>query len=110
MKAKLKEAESWEGFNELKPEIAKLMDADGRVTFESAYNRLYQPWRKEQARQLKEQTRQEVLKEIKTTPAAAGKSIKPGSPVPTAKASRRGRSFDSDLDSAVSKAFAQVGG
>ncbi len=104
----LKDAEAWEGFAELKPEIVKLMEADGRVTFESAYNRLYQPWRKEQAQKLKETTRQELLKEIKSSPAVE-KSIRPGAPVHAADKSKRGRSFNSDLDAAVEKAFAQVG-
>jgi len=37
----LKEAETWEGFTDLKPEIIKLMKADKRVTLHSAYQRAY---------------------------------------------------------------------
>jgi len=98
----------WDGFTDLEPQIAALMEQDGRVTFESAYNRLYQPWRKERDRKSREETRQQVLQEIKKTPAHSP-SIVPGSPV-RAGAPKRSRSFDADVEAAVSKASQMHGG
>ncbi len=106
---RLAEAREWEGFAELSTQIAELMEQDGRITLDSAYNRLVQPWRKERDRKLKEETRQQVLQEIKKAPVNSP-SVVPGAPVRAGNGAKRSRSsFDSDVEAAVQRANALHG-
>ncbi len=59
---------TWEGFPELEPKIYALMKSDGRVTLDSAYNRVF---REEYLPTLKTRERQAVLSDLAKKPGAS---------------------------------------
>lgn len=100
------EASQWAHFGEFREQIADMMDADKRVTVFSAYNRLLQEKLKTEPARLKEQARQETLREIRTS-RTGSPSIVPGQ-APVAASRKSGGSLDDVFSDAVSRAFATV--
>lgn len=102
------EAKTWAHFEELRPQIAELMEGDRRVTLFSAYNRLLQPLLRGKSERIKEETRLATLKEVQSRPGGRT-SIVPGASN-VAVASNRGRSMEDVFDRAVSAAIAKHAG
>jgi hypothetical protein len=102
--AEFEEAKTWDGFDELRPEIAKLMAADKRVTLWSAYNRLQQARLKTRDEQIRRDTRQATLAELQQAPTP--NTAVPSAVLPRASRAKAG-SFEARLDEAVSAALAQ---
>lgn len=101
------EASTWAYFDEFREQIADMMAADKRVTVHSAYNRLLQERLKTEPQRIKEQARQETLREIRST-RTGSPSIVPGQ-APVAAPRKSGGSLDDVFTQAVNRAFASVG-
>lgn len=100
----LEEAGKWEGFEELKPKIAALMQRDGRRTLESAYLHVYHS---EYLPTSKAKNRQAVLDELKTAPTS---QVAP-TPQPRSNGQnngRRGANLDDRIARATEAVFAQM--
>jgi hypothetical protein len=105
--ADLKVASTWDGFNDLRKDVAALMRSDPRHTLQSAYITVHQKALQTRDQALRDKVRRETLDELKKSPPATGE-IKPGDGAPR-DARRRGRSLDSDIESAVRGAFDGAG-
>lgn len=92
--------ENWEGFKDLEPQIHAAMKKDGRVTVESAYNRLLPAYLKDKRTRLESEIRQKTLDEIAAKPKAPTKNVAPSAASVGTHQSRRG-SLDSRLDEAA---------
>ena len=104
----LAEASTWAYFSEFAPRIAEMMQADRRVTVQSAYNRLLQERLKTEPARLKEEARQATLRELQTTTKTGSPSITPGRPVVAERRKGGSSSLDDALDAAISRAVATV--
>lgn len=70
------EAQTWEGFDELKPDIAALMRSDRRYSFEGAYRKVFQ---EKYLPGLKQREREAVVAELKQKGRAGSSGISPNS-------------------------------
>lgn len=97
---------TWPHFEEFRAEIGKMMLADGRVTPESAYNRLLRARLADRDKEIREETRAATLAELKKAPDP--NTMRPGKPAPAPARPRRGRTLDDAIDRAVEHAVGQV--
>jgi hypothetical protein len=93
------EAKTWEGFDELRADIATLMRNDGRFSLEGAYSKLL---REKYIPSLKAKTRQSTIDEIKTRPD--GNTARPTA-IPRTASNSKARSIDDQLDHALRAAL-----
>src|SRR5690242_12293678 len=103
--SQIAEAMTWPDFQELRPEIHRLMSQDGRRTLESTYIKLHSDLIKKREASLESTARQKVLAELKTTPDP--NTVRPGTPRPAATA-KKTNSFDSRIEDAVARAVSEA--
>jgi hypothetical protein len=101
--AAIAQAETWEGWNDLKPKVAAMMQRDGRHTLNSAYNALLPAYLKERDTKLKAEARQQTLDEIAAKPKAPGKSVAPSAATVGNRQDRRRLSTDDKMDAALAQ-------
>jgi chromosome segregation ATPase len=104
----LAEARTWDSFDDLKPQILELMQADRRVTLWSAYNRLHQSLLKTRDQEIRQKTRQETLTELQQRPNP--NTATPGTARPAVSSPRKGKGMSADVTDAVARAFATHAG
>lgn len=105
--AEVSEAKTWDGFEELRPQIHELMAADKRVTLWSAYNRLHQAQLKDRDEKIRRETRQATLTELQSRPNPS--TVTPAQPRLSGTPRSNGRGLNADLDDAIARAMAQHG-
>jgi hypothetical protein len=100
----LSDAKTWPGFEENMTDIRTLMEADKRVTLESAYRRVVVPKLQAKDRELRDSLRKEILNELKQKPAASTEV--PGRVAPVTPESFKGKSTEDVMRSVL----AEMGG
>jgi hypothetical protein len=108
-RSQIEEMKTWPHFDEFRERMGRMMLADGRVTLESAYNRLLRDRLKNRDTEIREETRTKTLEELRTAPDP--NTPRPGKPMPSqAGRARKGQSLDTRIDQAFEKAVSHLGG